>query len=355
MKHRISVLFALVMVLCVMTACTKTSDKKETASQKEKNNETTAATEEVTEKLEDEYESEEYNIAVLKGPTAVGFAKAWSDSEQNQTKNKYHVTAYATADEITAGIAKGEIDIAAVPCNLASVLYNKTNKQISVAAINTLSVLYMVSTQELESVADLKGKTIYTTGQGTTPEYTLNYILTENGLKVGEDVTIEYKSEAAEVAALLSQDSSAVGMLPQPYATAVITKNPSMKIVLDMGEEWNKVSNTPVVTGVVIARNNVIDRNESGFEAFLEDYSNSVEYAKSNVEDVAAILADKGIFESAIATKAIPYMNIAFITGEQMQVNVDTYLNVLYQANPKSVGGAVPDNKFYYFSEDLVG
>ena len=206
----------------------------------------------------------------------------------------------------------------------------------------------------IESV-DLKGKTIYTTGQGTTPEYTLNYILTKNGLKVGEDVTIEYKSEAAEVAALLSQDSSAVGMLPQPYATAVITKNPSMKIVLDMGEEWNKVSNTPVVTGVVIARNNVIDRNESGFEAFLEDYSNSVEYAKSNVEDVAAILADKGIFESAIATKAIPYMNIAFITGEQMQVNVDTYLNVLYQANPKSVGGAVPDNKFYYFSEDLVG
>ncbi len=354
MRRKITALLAFVMVLCMITACTKASDKKKTVSDSEKSKETTAVEEETTVNNED-YEAAQYNIAVLKGPTAVGFVKAWDDSEQGLTKNQYHVTAYATADEITAGIMKGEIDIAAVPCNLASVLYNKTDKKIRVAAINALSVLYMVSSQEIDSVEALKGKTIYTTGQGTTPEYTLNYILTKNGLKPGEDVTIEYKSEATEVAALLSQDDTAVGMLPQPYATAVLAKNPNMKTVLDMGEEWDKVSNTPVVTGVVIARNDVIDQNEAAFEAFLEDYSKSVEYAKTQVEDTAKLLGDRSVFEAAIAQKAIPFMNIAFITGEQMQVDIDGYLNVLHNANPQSVGGTVPDNKFYYFSEDLVG
>lgn len=173
-------------------------------------------------------DAREYNIAMLKGPTAIGFVKAWDDSASTQTNdnNKYKVTVYGAADEITAGIVKGDIDIAAVPCNLASVLYNKTNGGIKVAAINTLGVLYMISTSDdISTVTGLKGKTIITTGQGTTPEYTLNYILEKNGLKPGEDVKIEYKSEATEVAAAMSEATDAVAMLPQPYVTTVLAQN----------------------------------------------------------------------------------------------------------------------------------
>ena len=211
----------------------------------------------------------EYRVAVLKGPTGIGFVKAWDDSENSKTLNTYNCTAYGTADEITAGIIKGDIDLAAVPCNLASVLYQKTGGKIKIAAINTLGVLYILSTSdEIKSVEDLKGKTIYTTGQGTTPEYTLNYILKQNHLTPGEDVTIEYKSEAAEVAALMSESDDVIAMLPQPYVTTVLQKNENMKIVLDMTKEWNQVSDETLVTGVVIARDEVIEKNEKAFEQF---------------------------------------------------------------------------------------
>ena len=253
-------------------------------------------------------DAREYQVAVLKGPTAIGFIKAWEDSDNGETINKYNVTAYGAADEITAGIAKGTIDIAAVPCNLASVLYSKTDGDISVSAINTLGVLYMISSSdEIQSVKDLKGKTIYTTGQGTTPEYTLNYILTQNGLTPGEDVKIEYKAE-----------------------------------------EWNKVSDEPLITGVVIARNEVINENKKAYDEFLKDYQASVKYVNDNVEQAAQLVDKHDIIKAAVAKSAIPNCNITFISGEEMKKAVEAYLQVLYEANPQSVGGVVPDEQFFY-------
>lgn len=352
-RRIVTVLLTFIVVLVMVAGCGKKDSESSTTTSGNTNEEQGTANEASEDKDSKESGKEdaaEYNVAMLKGPTAIGFIKAWEDSDNGSTQNKYNVTAYGAADEITAGIVKGEIDIAAVPCNLAAVLYNKTEGKIKVAAINTLGVLYMVSaSDDIKSVGDLRGKTIYSTGQGTTPEYTLNYILEKNGLTPGEDVKIEYKSEATEVAAIMSETEDAIAMLPQPYVTTVLSQNESMKIVLDMTEEWNRVSDdNSLVTGVVIVRNEVIEENEKAFKQFLKDYKESTAYVNENVEEAAALVEKHDIFKAAVASKAIPYCNIKFIEGEDMKTSVNSYLEVLFNANSQSVGGKLPEDNFYY-------
>lgn len=343
-KSFLSLLLAITLSFTLLTGC---ADNK-----KDSNSETTTVenTDETTTNKDLEKEKVDINMAVLKGPTAIGFIKAWDDSDNKSASNNYNVTAYGAADEISAGIIKGDIDVAAVPCNLASVLYNKTNGEIQVAAINTLGVLYMVSTGEaLDSISDLKGKTIYSTGQGTTPEYTLNYILTKNNLTPGTDVKIEYKSEATEIASILSEDSNAIAMLPQPYVTTVLLNNENAKIIFNITEEWSKVSDdAALVTGVVIARKDFINENKDAFNALLDDYKTSTTFVNDNVDDAAVLVENHDIFKAAVAKKAIPFCNITFKTGEEMKTDISTYLEVLFSANPASVGGKLPDDNFFY-------
>ena len=343
-KSFLSLLLAITLSFTLLTGC---ADNK-----KDSNSETTTVenTDETTTNKDLEKEKVDINMAVLKGPTAIGFIKAWDDSDNKSASNNYNVTAYGAADEISAGIIKGDIDVAAVPCNLASVLYNKTNGEIQVAAINTLGVIYMVSTGEaLDSISDLKGKTIYSTGQGTTPEYTLNYILTKNNLTPGTDVKIEYKSEATEIASILSEDSNAIAMLPQPYVTTVLLNNENAKIIFNITEEWSKVSDdAALVTGVVIARKDFINENKDAFNALLDDYKTSTTFVNDNVDDAAVLVENHDIFKAAVAKKAIPFCNITFKTGEEMKTDISTYLEVLFSANPASVGGKLPDDNFFY-------
>ncbi|PHV70858.1 sulfonate/nitrate/taurine transporter substrate-binding protein [Sporanaerobium hydrogeniformans] len=292
-----------------------------------------------------------FRLASLKGPTTMGLVKLMSDSEAGRTTNNYDVTMYATADEIVTQLVNNEIDVAAVPCNLASVLYNKTQGAIKVAAINTLGVLYVVETgEQINAISDLKGKTIYTTGKGTTPEYALHYILAKNGLDPTKDVTIEFKSEATEVAALLSESSDAIAMLPQPFVTTAMSKNPNLHIALNMSEEWDKVSDddSALVTGVVIARNAFIEENPEAFRIFLGEYNASTKYVTSNNEESARLVGKYEIVPEAIAKKALPLCNITFIEGKEMQSKVTGYLQSLFEQNPKAVGGTMPDAAFYY-------
>lgn len=277
-----------------------------------------------------EDESAQFNVAMLKGSTAIGFVKAWDESEEGLTKNEYNVKTYGTADEINAGLIKGEIDIAAVPATLVPALNERSDGNIKVAAINTLGVLYMISDMEgINQITDLKGKTIYTTGKGTTPENVLNYVLEKNGLTPGEDVKIEYKTEATEVAAIMSSTKDAIAMLPQPYVTTVLAKQENMKIVLDMNEEWEKVSDgTLLVTGVVVVNTSSIENKTKAFELFLEDYENSVQYVNSNVEEAAKLVGKYDIFKEEIAKKSIPYCNICFIKDDEMKKNLIDYLNI---------------------------
>lgn len=290
------------------------------------------------------------NIASLKGPTSIGLVKLFDDSDNGQTSNKYNYSIHGTADEISTGLIKGDFDAAAVPCNLASVLYNKSKGEIVIAGINTLGVLYILEKgEEIKSVADLKGKTIYATGQGTTPEYTLRYLLSSNGLDPDKDVTIEFRSEASEVVSAVSQMESAIMMLPQPYVTIAQNSDENIRVALDVTKEWEKNDkDSTVVTGVVVARKAFIDEHPKEFEAFLSEYKASALYANDNVDDTAALLEKFDIFKAVVAKKAIPQCNVTFITGSEMQTKVLSYLSVLFDANPASVGGSLPDENLFY-------
>lgn len=293
----------------------------------------------------------EISIAALKGPTAIGMVGVMENAENGATANSYTFTLAGAADEITADIIKGDIQIAAVPCNLASVLYNKTGGAVEVAAINTTSVLYIVETGEsIRTAEDLKGRTIYSTGKGTTPEYTLNYLLRAAGLDPEKDVTVEYKSEAAEVAALLTEGGDAVAMLPQPYVTVAMTQNESLRIALDVAAEWERYAQdgSSVVTGVVLVNRAFAEEHKAELDAFLAEYQASVQYVNENVEASAELVEKFDIVKAAVAKKAIPYCNIVFIEGEDMQARVEGYLKALYEQDAQSVGGALPGEDFYY-------
>ncbi len=290
-----------------------------------------------------------FNIASLKGPTTMGMIKLMKDSEAGLTANEYNVTIHGTADEIVTGIVGGTVDTANVPANLSSVLYKKTGGAVSVAAVNTLGVLYVVETGDsIGSIADLKGKTIYSTGKGTTPEYVLNYVLTQNGIDPAKDVTVEYKSEATEVAAMLADAEDAVAVLPQPFVTVAMTKNDKIRICLDITEEWNKVAEDKLITGVVVGRNDFIEANKEAFNVFLDEYQASTEYVNANVDEAAAWIGEYDIVAEGVAKKALPYCNITFLRGGDMRSAVEGYLNVLFGQDPTSVGGALPDEGFYY-------
>lgn len=290
-------------------------------------------------------------VAALKGPTAIGMVQMMKNAKEGTAQKKYEFQIAATADEFTAALIKGEVQIAALPCNAAATLYNKSNGKIQVLGINTLGVLYILDTgNAVQSVSDLKGKTIYTTGKGTTPEYTLRYLLKSAGIEPDKDVTIEFKSEAAEVAAVMAQSSEEViAMLPQPYVTTVMMNNDKARIALDVTKEWENLTGaeSTVVTGVVVVNAEYYKNNKETVEAFMKEYNESVAYVHSDVEGAAQLVEEFDIFKAAVAKKAIPNCNITLIEGSQMKTKIENYLKVLYDENPASIGGNMPDDTFY--------
>lgn len=287
-------------------------------------------------------------IAVMTGPTAIGMIQVM-DTTEKEEESKYKFEVYGTPDEISTKLIKGELDMACVPCNLASVLYNKTEGQVVVAAINTLGVLYILETgNSINSVNDLKGKTIMATGQGTTPEYTLRHMLSSNGLNPNTDVNITFYSEAAEITAAIADKDEAVAMLPQPYVTAAMNQNQALRIALDVTAEWEKVNDSTVVTGVLVARKEFVEANKKAFNSLLDEYKKSTEYANKNIEEAAELLEHFGIFKAAVAKKAIPFCNVTYIDGKDMKEKVAAYLQVLFDQKPQAVGGKMPGDDFYY-------
>lgn len=290
-------------------------------------------------------------VASLKGPTTMGLVKLINDNENGLTQNSYTFQIEGTADAITPALLRGELDIAMVPCNLAAVLINKSEGALQIAAVNTLGVLYVLENGEsIQSVADLKGKTIYSTGQGTTPEYALNYILAGNGLDPETDVNIEFKSEATEVASAMLADQAAIAVLPQPYVTGVLAQNENVRVALSLTEEWDKIGGgSAMITGVALVRKDFIENNADAFKAFLEEYAASTAYVNDNPEEAGEWIAELGITASAaVATKAIPACNIVCITGNEMVEKVSGYLSALYEQDPQSVGGVLPDETYFY-------
>ena len=291
-------------------------------------------------------------VGSLKGPTSMGLVYLMDKAQKGETENHYEFTMTGAADELVGKIASGDLDIALIPANVASVLYTKTQKNVTVLDINTLGVLYVVASDDsITSVVDLKGKTVYMTGKGTTPEYVMNYLLKENGLAAG-DVDLQFKSEATEVASLLKENPDAIGVLPQPFATAACIQNEALKPVVDLTEAWNALnqdSGSMLVTGVTIVRSDFLRENRAPIQMFLEDHKESAQYAVDHVDETAELVAAAGIVEKApIAKKALPYCNIVCMTGQEMKDALSGYLNVLYEQDAKSVGGQLPGDEFYY-------
>lgn len=318
-------------------------------------------------------ESAKIRVGSLKGPTSMGILFLMDKAGQGGTRDIYEFQMTTGADELLPLMAKGELDIALLPANVAAILYQKTNGGIAVIDINTLGVLYMVTgTAEVCSVKDLKGKTIYLTGMGTTPEAALRYVMEKNGL-TEDDYTLEFKSEATEVAAILADNPDAIGLLPQPFVTAAMMQNDALKVVLDLNEEWMRVGQnidtdgtggtrdensvgkpdgTGMVTGVTVVRKAFLEEHPEAVEDFLEEHALSVEAINADATAGAALAVSAGIVaKESIAQKAIPECNITCVTGEEMKTALSAYLDVLADFNAELVGGQVPAEDFYYLGK----
>lgn len=292
-----------------------------------------------------------YAIAALKGPTAMGLVQLMDAAENGgETMNNYTFTLAGSADEVTPLLIKGELDMACVPANLASVLYNKTEGAVQVLAVNTLGVLYIVESGEsVQSIADLKGQTIVAAGKGSTPEYALRYLLSENGIDPDSEVTIDWKSEHSECVAALASGQASIALLPQPFVTVAQGKLEGLRMALDLTEEWDKLDNgSQLLTGVIVARREAVEANVGAVDAFLSEYYESVRWVNTNGADAAALIGGYGIVDAAVAEKALPYCNIVCLTDYAMRDALAGYLEVLYNANAASVGGALPGEDFYY-------
>lgn len=293
-------------------------------------------------------------VMALKGPTAMGMVKFMDDVDGGKVKtNNYSFAIAGAADEVTPKLVKGEADIAAVPANLASVLYNNTKGQIQVLAVNTLGVIYIVESGDtVKSVEDLRGRTIYASGKGATPEYSLNHILKESGIDPVNDVTIEWKSEHAECLAALMANENAIAMLPQPFVTTAQTKSDKIRIALDLTEEWDKLleddDESMLITGVVVGRKAFIDENPEAVADFLDNYAASVEFVNGNTEQAGELVGKYEIVPAPVAKKALPYCNITFIEGDELKSALSGYLEMLFEQNAKAVGGALPNDDFYF-------
>jgi NitT/TauT family transport system substrate-binding protein len=297
------------------------------------------------------------NVASLKGPTTMGLVKLMDDASSGTASLDYQVEVYGTADEVVARLVQGDVDIALLPANLAAVVYQRTegtDAQIAVLAVNTLGVLSVVEAGgTVQSVADLEGRTVYSTGRGTTPQYVLEYVLGIHGLTAGVDLTVEYLSEATEVASKISTDPGALGVLPQPYVSVVESAMPQVRTALNLTDEWAAGSpDSMLVTSVVVVRTAFAAEHPDAVAQFQADYEASTEFTNDHPTEAAPMIVNAGIVpNTAVGEAAIPECNIVYIAGDAMRAALGGYLDVLFAADPASVGGSVPGDAFYYGDE----
>ncbi len=368
MKKTCAVILAAAVAFASMAGCGKKSEETEAAGtqvlEETMRLKETAGAAETTQEAETKEEetvqpapaenAEENAVVIrlggLKGPTSMGMVKLLDDAENGRSKSTVEFTMAVSGDELAPKLLKGDLDVAAVPANLASVLYHNSDGAVQFVAVNTLGVLSIVETggEDVQSVADLKGQTIYATGKGTTPEYALRYLLSENGVDPDRDVTIEWMNEPTETVAKMAQAEHAVAMLPQPFVTVAGGQLSNFRIALDLTEEWERLENgSRLITAGLVVRKEFAEAHPEALKTFLEEYKASADYLNENLAEGAALVEKYDIVKAAVAEKAIPGCNVTYLDGEGMKTAMEGYLQVLYDANPKAVGGSLPDDGFY--------
>lgn len=291
------------------------------------------------------------DLVLLSGSTGLGASKLIVDAKEGSTANNYKIEVVSDPAQVIAGLKQGKYDLAALPVNVAAKLYNMPDVEVQVVALNTLGVLYVLEKdgESVKSVADLKGKTIYTTGEGATPQYILEHILKQNGLTVGTDVQVVYRATADEVVSDISSTANAIAMLPEPKATVVTKQMNTVRYALDMTEEWGKISDDKLTQGCVVALKSFVNENKTALDLFLEEYKASIDFINKADEAAGnAVVAAEIIGKAPIAMAAIPKSNLVYIDGAEMKSVLGGTLTVLFEANAASVGGKMPDDAFYY-------
>lgn len=269
-------------------------------------------------------------------------------------ENDYEFTLAGSADELAPQLIQGDLDVLCVPANLAATLYQKTEGAVTVLCVNTLGVLDIVEAGEtIHDITDIAGRTIYSAGRGSTPQYALEYLLRENGIDPETDVTIQWASEHAECLAALQADPSIVCMLPQPFATSALAKVEGARIALDLTEVWNETvaangGDSQLITGVAVARSAFASEHPAAVEELLDAYAASVDFVNDDPSAAAQLIEAADIVAAQVAERAIPYCNIVCMTGAEMAGALTGYLQTLYDADPASVGGAMPGDDFCY-------
>jgi len=283
------------------------------------------------------------NIGVLRGPTGMGAVKLM-DNE------KYNITLLGSPDDLVGKIITGELDLAAVPTNFAPILYQRTGGEIKLVALHTLGILYILENgTEIETIGDLAGKTLHISGRGSIPDYVIQYLLKEHGLVPGEDVILDFSAQHADLAAMMTAGQRDLALLPQPYVTSVLMQNEDVRIALDLTQEWRSALNSELPMGVLIGQKDFIVNNNSALKAFLADYEESIRFVNTNVEEAAELIAEYQILPNAqIAARAIPFCNIVYFDAQDSKESLDNFFKILYDLNPESIGGTVPDDEFYY-------
>ena len=295
-------------------------------------------------------ETASIRLGGLKGPTTMGMVKLLDDAENGKTKNSYSYQLAGTADELTPKMLRGELDIIAVPANLGAILHAKSGGEVQMLAVCTLGVLYLAEKggEEIGSWEALRGRTVYATGKGATPEFALRYLLTQNGLDPDKDVNLVWKSEPTEVVAQMAMEERSCAMLPQPFVTVAKGQLENLRVAMDLTEEWNKAGTQgQLITAGLMVRRTFADEHPEQLQTFLEEYAASVQYVNEDSAEAAALVEKYGIVKAAVAEKAIPQCNIVCLTGEEMKTAAEGYLAVLFEQEPSSVGGALPGESFY--------
>lgn len=340
-KNIVALLLCALMVLSLV-ACQ--SDKKD--------NDESKSIEASTENTTVQEEKVDIRVGAMSGPTAFGMVKLKSDAESGKTENSYKFNEFATeASAFVAPLSTGAIDIAAVPSNLAATIFNNTEGKIKVLAVSTLGVLSLVERgNSVTGMADLKGKTVYATGQGAVPEYTIRYILKARGIDPDKDLTIQWCSDTTEAMSYITKATDAIAILPQPFATVAQTNVSDLRVVSDLNDEWASLeTGCEIVTGVVVVRTEFAEKYPNQVAKFVEEYEKSANYATTNVEETAKLIADYGIVPKApLAQKALPKSHVVCLTGDKCKKAMNGFLKVLFDANPKSVGGKLPGDELYY-------
>ena len=332
-------------MLLALASCAAKTEQEAVSPEPEQAQETV-----VEEPVAEPAEKVAVKVAAMKGPTGMGMSKLMEDNAINATANEYTFDLFSAPDELTAKLVTGEYDIAAIPTNLAANLHKKTEGQIQLLALNTLGVLHIMQNspdgQLISDLSELKGKTVYATGQGSNPEYVLNYLLRQSGLEPGVDVTIEYLAAHDELVALAATGEVEYCMLPEPNVSVLSNKNADMKAAIDLTEVWENSNAEGVLTmGCLVVNKAFADANPDAVKSFLEEYAASVDYVNSDAAAAAELIVKYEIVGAApVAQKALPNCNIVCITGDEIWPAIEGYYKVLFDAQPASVGGAMPES-----------